>query len=78
MADKAWLSRRGQVSSNYRRLERRALTYIIAVKPMAACADGSDKNCNAKLQLNPIFATAPRLVCGKTTVYTLAVAHEHN
>ena len=38
--------------------QRRANVHL-QQKAMAACADGSDKNCNAKLQLSPVFTTGP-------------------
>ena len=45
---------------------------------MVACADGSDKNYNAKLGLSPVLTTGPLRYVVKTAVHTWSVAHEHN
>ena len=42
---------------------------------MAACTDASDKNCNAKLQLSPVFTTGPPSVCGKKQLFIRGLLH---
>ena len=43
---------------------------------MVACADGSDKNCNAKLQLSPVLTTGPlRCVAKHVQLFILGLSH---
>ena len=41
---------------------------------MAACSDGSDKKCNAKLQLSPVFTTAS-LRCVVKQLFIRGLSH---